>query len=249
MKLSFVIPAYNEEAYIGECLESIFKETKGKKYDFEVIVVNNASTDKTAKVASSFKGVRVVNELKKGLVSARKAGFSASSGDLIANVDADTRLTYGWIERVLLEFKNPKLTGLSGPFIYYDLSKKHKIMVKFFYCYAYSLYLLNRYIFNRGSMLQGGNFVVRREALKKIGGFDDKHFSFYGEDADIAMRLHQTGIVKWTFSFPIYTSGRRLAAEGLFTMSSRYTVNYIWVTLFGRPFTSKVIDVRFKGIK
>jgi len=98
-------------------------------------------------------------------------------------------------------------------------------------------------------MLQGGNFVVRRSALEKIGGFDDEHFSFYGEDADIAMRLHSAGPVKWTFSFPIYSSGRRIAAEGPFTMSSRYTMNYIWVLLFKKPLTHKVLDIRFKGIK
>jgi len=249
MKISFVIPAYNEENYIGECLESIFKEAKDKNYDFEVIVVDNASTDNTAKIASSYKGVKIVRESKKGLVSARKAGFLASKGDVIANVDADTRLTKGWIDKVISEFKDPKLAGLSGPFIYYDLPKNNNLMVKFFYYYAFSLYLLNRYVFNRGSMLQGGNFVVRRSALEKIGGFDDKHFSFYGEDADIAMRLHAAGPVKWTFSFPIYSSGRRIAAEGPFTMSSRYTLNYLWVLLFKRPFTHKVIDFRFKGVK
>ena len=49
MKLSFVIPAYNEEKNIGPCLEAIFKEIGGKKHDLEIIVVNNASTDKTNK--------------------------------------------------------------------------------------------------------------------------------------------------------------------------------------------------------
>lgn len=246
MKISFVIPAYNEEEYIGNCLKSVLRELDGKKYDFEIIVVDNASTDNTAKIASSFKDVIVIKEPKKGLVSARKAGYSASKGDLIANVDADTRLTKGWIDTVFKEFKNNKLVGLSGPFIFYDLSTKYKIMARLFYYYAFSLYLLNNYVLKRGSMLQGGNFVVRRSALAKIGGFDDKHFSFYGEDADIAMRLHSAGFVKWTFDFPIYTSGRRLAAEGPFTVSSTYTINYIWVLLFGKPFTRKVNDFRFK---
>jgi glycosyltransferase involved in cell wall biosynthesis len=249
MKISFVIPAYNEEAYIGECLESIFREAKGKKYDLEIIVVDNASDDSTAKIAKSFKGVKVVYEPKKGLVSARKAGYLASKGDLIANVDSDSRLTKGWIDKVLEEFKDAKLAGLSGPFIYYDLSDYHKFLVKLFYVYAFSLYVVNRYILNGGSMLQGGNFVVRRTALDKIGGFDDKHFSFYGEDADIAKRLHSAGPVKWTFSLPIYSSGRRMAAEGPFTMCTRYTINYLWVMLFKRPFTNKVLDIRFKGIK
>lgn len=249
MKISFVIPAYNEENYLKDCLESIFRELDGKKVNYEIIVVNNASTDKTKQIAKSFKNVKVIDEPEKGLVHARKTGYLASNGDLIANVDADTRLTKGWLDKVLLEFKDSNLTGLSGPFIYYDLPRKYQPMVRFFYYYAFSLYLLNRYIFRRGSMLQGGNFIIRRSALKKIGGFDDKNFSFYGEDADIAMRLHSTGNVKWTFSLPMYSSGRRLAGEGPFTLSSRYTINYIWVSLFGKPFTHEVIDIRFKGIK
>ncbi|HZJ18419.1 MAG TPA: glycosyltransferase family 2 protein [Patescibacteria group bacterium] len=246
MKISFVIPAYNEEEYLGDCIESIFKEAEGKSYNLEVIVVNNASTDKTRKVATSYKNVKVIDEPKKGLVFARKKGCFASSGDLIANIDADTRLTPGWIDRVLSEFSNPKIVALSGPFIYYDLSEKMKLMVKLFYYYAFSLYLLSTHIFNTGSMLQGGNFVLRKSAFEKSGGYDTKHYSFYGEDAYIAKQMHSQGIVRWTFRFPIYSSGRRIAAEGPFTMMVRYTMNYCWVLLFGKPFTKDVVNFRFK---
>ena len=60
MKLSFVIPAYNEEAYIGKCLGSIERELRGARYDAEVIVVNNASTDRTKTIAKGFAGGRIV---------------------------------------------------------------------------------------------------------------------------------------------------------------------------------------------
>ena len=98
MKISFVIPAYNEEGYLGECLASVRRELARGRYDAEVIVVNNASTDKTAEIARSFPGVIVVDEPKKGLSQARHSGFAASSGDLIANVDADTILPKGWLD-------------------------------------------------------------------------------------------------------------------------------------------------------
>lgn len=249
MKISFVIPAYNEEEYLGDCIESIFREAEGKNYNLEVIVVNNASTDKTKKVASSYKNVKVIDEPRKGLVFARKKGCLAAKGDLIANIDADTRLTKDWIDKVLSEFSNPKVVALSGPFIYYDLSEKLKLMVKLFYYYAFSLYLVNTHIFNTGSMLQGGNFVLRRSAFEKAGGYDTKHYSFYGEDAYVAMRMFRYGIVRWTFRFPIYSSGRRIAAEGPFTMMVRYTMNYFWVLLFGKPFTKDVMNFRFKKKK
>ena len=134
MRLSIVIPAYNEEQYLGKCLESVFRELVGNNCDAEVIVVNNASTDGTRSVATSFERVLVVEEPRKGLVQARHAGFLASKGDLIANVDADTILPRGWIERVLEEFaRDKKLVALSGPFIFYDLSKFVNFWVKYFF--------------------------------------------------------------------------------------------------------------------
>src|SRR3989344_1436029 len=101
MKLSFVIPAHNEEHYIKDCLESILREAKTGNYNIEIIVANNASTDRTKEAAQSVPGVKVVDELKKGMVHARSAGYKASTGDLIANIDSDTRLTPGWIKKVM----------------------------------------------------------------------------------------------------------------------------------------------------
>lgn len=244
MKISFVIPAYNEEAYIRDCLASILRECAEDTYDVEIIVVNNASTDATAIVARSFQGVRVVDEPHKGLVYARRAGFLASTGDIIANVDADTILPPGWLARVMDEFGSaPDLVALSGPFIYHDLSRAKNMMVRGYYYIGYLTYLVNRYVARVGSLLQGGNFVVRRGALEKIGGYD-LTIDFYGEDTDLARRLHHVGPVKFTFKLPMYASGRRLAAEGFFTMGIRYPLNYFWTIFFKKPYTKGYRDIR-----
>ena len=246
MKLSFVIPAYNEEDLIGQCLDSILKQTAGRPDDIEIIVVNNASTDRTRAVASSFPGVIVVDEPQKGIVHARRAGFLASSSDLIANIDADTMLTPGWIDKVLKEFsENQNLVALSGPYIYYDLSKSHNFLIRVYYYIGYLSYIVNHFVLHMGAMLQGGNFILKRSALEKIGGFDT-NIIFYGEDTDIARRIQKVGRVKFTFKLPMYTSGRRLKKEGILTMALRYPINYIWVTIFKRPFTKTYLDVRFK---
>lgn len=243
MKLSFVIPAHNEQAIIGKCLEAILREAKGHT-DIEVIVVDNASSDNTANVAASYSGVTVVKEPQKGIVWARRAGFLASHGDLIANVDADNQLTPGWITKVLAEFeKDPNLVTLSGPFIYYDLPKTARFFVRFFYYISYIIYFLNRFIFRVGSVVQGGNFIVRRSALEKIGGFDTS-ISFYGEDTDIARRMSKVGEVKFTFNLPIYSSGRRIAKEGALTIGLRYGLNYFWITFFKKPLSKTYTDLR-----
>jgi glycosyltransferase involved in cell wall biosynthesis len=67
MRLSFVVPAYNEEAYLPDCLEAIRKQTRGLTEPAEIIVVNNASTDRTREVALGYPGVRVMNEMRKAI--------------------------------------------------------------------------------------------------------------------------------------------------------------------------------------
>lgn len=245
MKISFVIPAYNEEEIITRCLESIKRALAEGTYDAEIIVVNNASTDRTKEVASRIAGVRVVDEPLKGLTRARQAGYAASSGSLIANVDADTMLTPEWLPTVIKEFsKNPRLVALSGPFIYYDLPLFTRVIVKIFYAFGYVFYFINQRILHAGAMLQGGNFIVRRTALQKIGGYDTT-IAFYGEDTDIARRISKVGLVKWTFRLPILASGRRLAHEGVVRMGIRYAINFFWTTYRGVPFTKEYTDVRF----
>src|ERR1700679_3470981 len=124
MRLSFVVPAYNEEAYLPACLESICEQIRTLPAGTcEIIVVNNASTDGTREVALRYPGVTVVDEMRKGLTFARQAGFAASTGNLIANVDSDSRLTPGWVATVLKTFEEePELAALSGPVVYYDLT-------------------------------------------------------------------------------------------------------------------------------
>jgi len=244
MRLSFVIPAYNEENYIRPCLESIQRELKGRNYDTEIIVVNNASTDNTRRVAEEFADVRVVDEMKKGLVQARSAGFLASSGDLIANIDADTRLTKGWIDKVFTEFSSDdRLVALSGPYIYYDLSWLTRAVVDFYYRIGYLIHLFNQHILGKGAMLQGGNFIVTRTALEKIGGFN-MDLDFWGEDTDVAIRIQKVGKVKFSFKLPMLTSGRRLKGEGLIIAGVQYIINHFWTIIFKKPFTKDFKDIR-----
>ncbi len=244
LKLSFVIPAYNEERYLAKCLESVCREIDGRGYEMEVIVVNNASTDGTRKVAESFPGISIVDEPRKGLVQARQSGFKTSKGELIANVDADTMLTPGWIIKVLDEFsKDEKLVALSGPFLYYDLSGPGNFWVKSFFYLGFIGNLIGQKIFKKGSILQGGNFVLRRTALEKIGGYNMK-LQFYGEDADMAMRISKVGNVKFTLDLPMYSSARRLKMNGIFMTGLRSTCDYIWIMLFKRPFQKTARDAR-----
>jgi glycosyltransferase involved in cell wall biosynthesis len=250
MKISFVIPAYNEEAHLSGCIKAIQREIEvvrsrgsGSNIEAEIIVVNNASTDRTKEVAQSFAGVRVVDEPHKGLVRARQAGFVVSTGDLIANIDSDVMLTEGWVDTVLEAFrKDTNLVCLSGPFIMHDVSPFVRVLVSVWYGISYVLHAM-AHLLGVGAVAQGGNYVVRRSALEKIGGFDTT-IEFYGEDTDIARRMAKVGRVVWTSRLPVYSSGRRLRHEGVLQTAFRYGINFFWVTLFGKPFTHHHKDIR-----
>ncbi len=257
MRLSFVVPAYNEEAYLPSCLDSILAQTRTlPPGTCEIIVVNNASTDRTRDVVLTYlhSGVKLIDEPRKGLTFARQAGFAASTGSLIANVDADSRLTPHWVSNVLRTFADADarahanlhtkpLAALSGPVIYYDLTPRQRLIVHVFYLTAWITYALNRYVLRVGSMVQGGNFVTSRAALESIGGFNTA-ISFYGEDTDIARRLNAVGEVRFTFDLKMFSSARRLKSEGILTMAARYSINYLWTTFLHRPFTNTYVDIR-----
>lgn len=243
IKLSFIIPAYNEEVYLRTCLESIIAQVALEpEGEIEIIVVNNASTDRTKEIASSYPGVKVVDEPQKGLTHARQAGYLASSGELLANVDADTILPVGWLAKVFYEFsKDPKMVSLSGPYRYYDgLLFKRFIMNAIWWVTAPITYRLV------GFMVLGGNFVAKREALLKMGGFD-RNIEFYGEDTDIARRISKYGRAVFRMNFFIYSSTRRFQVEGLLRVNFTYAMNFIWQVIFHRPFTKTYKDIRLSS--
>ncbi|MGI4953964.1 MAG: glycosyltransferase family 2 protein [Janthinobacterium lividum] len=242
-QISFVVPAFNEERLLPRCIAAIQAEMARTPCTAELLVVDNASSDGTSAVALAA-GAQLVFQPHRGLVQARKAGFEAASGELIANIDADTVLPPGWLAHVIKEFDRDRhLVTLSGPYDYYDVAPHIRWSARLFYIFAFAMYLVNRHILRVGSMVQGGNFVLRREALEQAGGFDER-FSFYGEDTDIARRMSQVGRVIFSWRLMAQSSGRRLNGDGLLMTGLRYSMNYLWTTFLRRPFTTAWTDYR-----
>jgi glycosyltransferase involved in cell wall biosynthesis len=237
MKISFVIPAYNEEHYIGNCLASIIRN---KTTDFyEIIVIDNASTDKTGEMAAGFPGVRVVREPMKGLTKARQRGLMEAKGDYIAYLDADTEMPPAWPTTLRREFEeHPEIVCLSGPFHYNDLPSFQNFIARLLWTISGPpTYWIT------GFMVLGANFVARRDALIKIGGFDTS-IAFYGEDTDIARRLSAVGKVRFKMNFFIMGSGRRIIKEGLIKAFWTYTINYASVAFGKKIVTKEYNDIR-----
>src|SRR5580698_2507213 len=112
-RLSVVVPAHNEAEFLGECLESLLGQDFAGGY--EIIVVDNNSTDSTAAVARAF-GVRVVSESRPGVCWARQRGTEAASGEIIVSTDADTVYDAGWLTRIDSAFlDDPEVVAVAGP--------------------------------------------------------------------------------------------------------------------------------------
>jgi 1,2-diacylglycerol 3-alpha-glucosyltransferase len=238
--ISLIIPAYNEEKYIGKCLEYAIKNSHGTL--LEIIVIDNASTDRTKQIAESYPGIRVVTEEKKGLTRARQRGYLEAKGDILAYIDADTQMPKGWVETISREFSNNKnketVVCVSGPCLYYDLSKFESILVKvYWYVIGLPAYLVVGY------MVHGANFAIRRDILDKMNGFDTS-IEFYGEDTDIARRASLFGKVKFKIGVSMYASARRFKDQGLYKTTFLYVANFISEVFVRKPLTEKYSDFR-----
>jgi glycosyltransferase involved in cell wall biosynthesis len=244
MRISIVIPAYNEEKFIGACLRSVLREARCYGDEAEVVVINNASTDRTREVACGYPGVRVIDEPCKGLSRARHRGYLESRGDLVVNVDADCLMPRGYLSRVVRSFElDKRLALLTGPFLYHDLPQVAQVVTILFHLFQFVPNTIGQRIFRLGAVAQGGNFTARRSALQKVGGYDTT-LTFYGEDTDIAIRLSRVGLVRFSFTVLMKTSGRRLRKEGVLRAGTLYTLNIIFMILKGRPLTRTHQDVR-----
>lgn len=236
MDITLIIPAYNEAGYIGDTIRAAIESGEGRFK--EIMVVDNASTDGTADIARSFPGVHVVSATDKGLTKARQAGYEAATSEWIAFIDADTRIPPHWIdiaERALA--KRSDAVSLSGPRRYFGAVWWKRWILNAFWGAAPITY---RFV---GCMILGGNFIVRRDAITKIGGFDTT-ISFYGEDTDLARRLSEVGKTLFRMDFWVRASARRFEAEGIIWPNVVYALNYAWPILFHRPFTHEYVDVR-----
>ncbi len=229
-KVSVIIPAHNEENDIGKTLEALLAQDYK---DIEIIVIDNASTDKTSEVARRYSGVKVLNESRKGTNFALECGRKETSGEIIARLDADCLPEKNWITIGLKNFEDENVVGLTGPYDYYDADNFFRYTSLFFqkYIYRFTSWLFQ--LFHIGAIMTGGNSMMRAKELELMGGFDTS-FTFYGDDTDVAKRLSKYGRVAFDPNFVLKTSARRFKKQGEFKIFFLYFY-YFLKTTFYRP--------------
>ncbi len=236
MLISVVICAYNEEKRIGKSIEAI-QEQDFPKEDFEIVVVNNASTDQTAELAKSY-GVRVVYEKEKGIAHARQKGSEEARGEIIAFTDADTHVPNHWLKTIAQAFqKDEKLVGFGGVFRINSGSFMSRLVINHG---EYPLYLLAKIITGKW-LLVGNNMAYKKSAFEKTGGYNTNLSQ--GEDTDISQKLNKVGKVKLINNFYVYQSGRRFE-QGLIRGLASYGWNWPLKVFFNIDTAKRLPDFR-----
>jgi glycosyltransferase involved in cell wall biosynthesis len=221
MKVSVIIPAYNEEARISRVIEAVCAQEYD---DFEIIVVNNASTDATEEIARRFP-ITVVSETRKGTSSARECGRCHATGEIIANVDADCMPQKGWLTCGVRHFENPKVVAVSGPYDYYDAPFFLRTFLWLGFIGRWLLVTVTRLpSFEYGGSLVGGNMLIRSSALAQAGGYDTS-LVFFGDEASTIKRIIPYGKIVFSMRLVMKTSARRFMREGVWSLSRQYLRN------------------------
>ena len=229
MKISVIIPAYNEEESLDKTLDAILASNYP---NFEVIVVDNASTDKTSEIAKS-KGVKVIYEERKGTMWACEAGRKVAQGEIIARLDADCLPEKGWLSKGARWFADKKVSAVSGPYDFFDSPTIFRYFALGIQKYVYVPIDFFLSALRIGGITIGGNTFMRASALEKINGFDTS-ITFYGDDTDVAKRLSATGKIIFDGSLILKSSARRFKSEGTTKIFILYIFHFFRVMFIGK---------------
>jgi peptidoglycan/xylan/chitin deacetylase (PgdA/CDA1 family) len=222
--VSIVIPAYNEEETIASCIDALKAQDYSGKY--EIIVVDNASSDNTSAVAGA-KGVRVVSEPQKGYVRALMRGFSIANGSIIACTDADSLVPRNWLSRIAKTLSRPNVVAITGVFSFSDGP-----------CW---IRLIGSVFGKLNWQLAGANMAVWAWAYRKAGGFSTA--VNMGADKELGLRLNSVGKVVIDRRLTVATSSRRFEVEFFKTLWT-YFGNDLWLILFHKPAFFNFDDIR-----
>jgi glycosyltransferase involved in cell wall biosynthesis len=193
--LSFVVPAHNEERLLKGTIDAIHQAAHGTDQQYEVIVVDDASSDHTKVVAESC-NARVVRVEHRQIAATRNSGARLASGDLLFFVDADTRINSRVLSDAISAVHDGAVGG--GAAIKFDEPIP-------FYARALLPILVLSFRINR---LAAGCFVFcTRSAFVAVGGFNESYFG--GEEVIFSRALGQTGRFV-VLQSSVTTSGRKL---------------------------------------
>ena len=229
LRFSVVVPAHNEADGLAATLGALRAQDVDAAY--EVLVVDNASTDATAAIARAH-GARVVPEPRRGVCQARQTGVDAARGEVIASTDADTVAPADWLRRLDDALRaDPALVAVAGPCRYADPPWWAAVFPPAFFVVVDRLHART----GRLLYLTATNVAFRREGFP---GYDVR-LTQGGDEVDLRRRLQAWGPVAWDGRNVVRTSSRRmdfgLVHTVVVSFGYHYGLNYALGRLLPHP--------------
>lgn len=222
--VSVIIPALDEETYLSRCLQSV----RHQRYqNFEIIVIDNGSRDKTVAVAKSF-GARVIEEKSKGTSFARDAGYKMAKGEIIVRTDSDGRVPKNWLTTIVSAFSNhPRAVALTGISTYYDAPFYYAPFAKY---HTIVILLFARCLMGHHGLV-GPNCAIRRSV---VGQLWSHHNPSIHEDLDLSCHVSEYGEILFLPNLVVSISFRRFRRHPKAILD--YTINIFRTILLHHPF-------------
>lgn len=199
--ISFVVPAHNEEHELPETLRMIERACLAAAARWEIVVVDDASEDRTAAIAAAA-GARVVSVQRRQIAAARNAGARAARGEILFFVDADTRIAPEHVALALRALGEGAVGGSARLEMDSALPLWAQLFLRVF-----------SFFYFRARLGIGAFLFVRREQFEAVGGFDEQYFA--GEEVYLSQALKARGRFV-ILSPPIVTSARKIRMHGAF---------------------------------
>lgn len=217
--ISVIVPTYNEESNIEECLKSLSNQSIPRS-EYEIIVVDGNSKDRTREIAEKYADLVFIQTRKK-VGGARNDGAEVSKGDIIATTDADCIIPRDWIARIEAGFSDPSVVQLYGLVEPIEPGIRHKISLALANTFSRLGYYTHTLYYTLGC-----NTAFRREAFFEAGMYRTIDA---GDDLEIARRMRQIGRVKLDGKLRVKFSMRRYVQFG--TLKSLY--EWLYITIKG----------------
>jgi glycosyltransferase involved in cell wall biosynthesis len=223
-RLSVVVPCYNEADYVGHAIQSLQQQEFDGAY--EIVVVDNNSTDATADIARRL-GVRVVTHLEPGVCGARQAGAEASTGEIIVSTDADTVHAPDWLAKIDRAFRaDERVAAVVGPCRYLDGPLWGRGFARLLFGAVGLMYRLT----GRTFYVSATNIAFRRD---RWSGYNVT-LTQGGDELDLLRRLRAEGTVVFDRTNPTLTSGRRFTRGIFYNLVFSLFVFYIGAYVLNR---------------
>ncbi len=223
-RFSVVIPAFNEESYLAATLVSLAdQDFEG---DYEVIVVDNNSTDNTARIAKAH-GARVVSEPRPGICQARQTGTENSRGEIVVSTDADTTFPISWLSSIDQAFlARPSCVAVAGPCRFSNAPWWGTIYPRVLFSAVYVFAFLTGWVL----YVTATNISFKREAWD---GYDTR-LTQGGDELDLLRRLRRRGKVVFIRCNSTMTSARRLQRGLAYNLFVTFFYYYAFAYLLNR---------------